>query len=185
MVKNLIPLLLLLSAFSFGQIKGTVKDVAGNPLPFVNIYIENTYTGTTTNELGHYEIHTKETNNVALIFQYLGYKTQKQILNITSFPHIFDVTLLEESFELKEIVVTNSENPAYEIIRQAIASKKKNSAKTDKFEADFYSRGIFRVKDVPEKITGNESSECKSTTPELIYQIEPEAASILPIRNGF
>ena len=27
--------------------------------------------------------------------------------------------------------------------------KKKNAAKTDKFEADFYSRGIFRAKDIP------------------------------------
>ena len=78
MVKNLIPLLLLLSAFSFGQIKGTVKDVAGNPLPFVNFYIENSYTGTTTNELGKYEINTKDKTNVKLIFQYLGYKTQNK-----------------------------------------------------------------------------------------------------------
>ena len=75
MVKNLLPFLALLSTFSFAQIKGTVKDVDGNPLPFVNIYIENTYVGTTTNELGKYEINTTEKKNVALIFQYLGYKT--------------------------------------------------------------------------------------------------------------
>ena len=180
MVKNLLPFLALLSTFSFAQIKGTVKDVDGNPLPFVNIYIENTYVGTTTNELGKYEINTTEKKNVALIFQYLGYKTQKQILNITSFPFIFDVTLQEESFALKEVVVTNTENPAYEIIRQAIASKKKNMAKTDKFEADFYSRGIFRVKDVPEKIMGmkvrvqiNESgADLDSTGSGIIYQSE-------------
>lgn len=180
MVKNLLPFLALLSTFSFAQIKGTVKDVDGNPLPFVNIYIENTYVGTTTNELGKYEINTTEKKNVALIFQYLGYKTQKQILNITSFPFIFDVTLQEESFALKEVVVTNTENPAYEIIRQAIASKKKNMAKTDKFEADFYSRGIFRVKDVPEKIMGmkvrvqiNESgADLDSTGSRIIYQSE-------------
>ena len=180
MVKNLLPFLVLFSAFSFAQIKGTVKDVDGNPLPFVNIYVENTYLGTTTNELGKYEINTKDKTNVALIFQYLGYKTQKQILNITNFPYVFDVTLLEESFELKEVVVTNTENPAYEIIRQAIASKKVNSAKTDKFEADFYSRGIFRVKDVPEKIMGmkvrvqiNESgADLDSTGSGIIYQSE-------------
>ncbi|MFD2910172.1 DUF5686 and carboxypeptidase regulatory-like domain-containing protein [Flavobacterium ardleyense] len=176
MIKKIFSFVVLLSAFSFAQIKGTVKDVDGKPLPFVNIYIENTYIGTTTNELGNYEIHTIEKNNVPLIFQYLGYKTQKQIINVINFPYIFDVMLLEESFELKEIVVTNSENPAYEIIRQAIAFKKKNAAKTDKFEADFYSRGIFRAKDIPIKVMGvkigDMDGNLDSTGSGIIYQSE-------------
>lgn len=60
-----------------------------------------------------------------MIFQYLGFKTQKHVLNITSFPYEFDVTLYEEDFQLKEVVVMNGENPANEIIRNAIKSKKK------------------------------------------------------------
>ena len=139
MKKTILAITLLFSIISFAQIRGTVKDSDGNPLPFVNIYIENTYIGTTTNELGKYEINTTEKNNVVLIFQYLGYKTQKQILNISQFPYDFDVTLQEESYQLNDIIVTNTENPAYEIIRQAIVAKKKNAARTDKFEADFYS----------------------------------------------
>ena len=109
--------LLFVSSFTFSQIKGTVKDKDGNPLPFVNIYIENTYIGTTSNELGKYELNTTEKNNVHLIFQYLGYKTQKHILNITSFPYEFDVALQEEDFQLKEVVVVNGENPANDTLR--------------------------------------------------------------------
>ena len=176
MKKTILAITLLFSIISFAQIRGTVKDSDGNPLPFVNIYIENTYIGTTTNELGKYEINTTEKNNVALIFQYLGYKTQKQILTISQFPYDFDVTLQEESYQLNDIVVTNSENPAYELIRQAIASKKKNAARTDKFEADFYSRGIFRAKDIPKKFMGVEIGDLDgnldSTRSGIIYQSE-------------
>ena len=176
MKKQITLLLFFLTCISLAQIKGTVKDANGNPLAFVNIYIENTYIGTTTNELGKYEIATTTRNNVPLIFQYLGYKTQKHILNITNFPFEFDVTLQEEDFQLKEVVVLNGENPANEIIRNAIKFKKKNAAKTDKFEADFYSRGLFRVKDIPKKFMGMEIGDfdgnLDSTRSGIIYQSE-------------
>jgi len=176
-MKQYITLIFLfLGSFTFSQIKGTVKDASGNPLPFVNIYIENTYIGTSTNELGKYEINIAEKNNVHLIFQYLGFKTQKHVLNIPQFPFEFNVTLQEEDFQLKEVVVSNSENPAYEIIRNSIRSKKKNAAKTDKFEADFYSRGIFRAKNIPKKFLGVEIGDLDgnldSTRSGIIYQSE-------------
>ena len=176
MKQQITLLLLFLTFISFAQIKGTVKDKDGNPLPFVNIYIENTYIGTTSNELGKYELNTTEQKNVHLIFQYLGFKTQKHVLNITSFPYEFDVTLYEEDFQLKEVVVMNGENPANDIIRNAIKSKKKNAAKTDKFEADFYSRGIFKAKDIPKKFMGVEIGDLEgnldSTRSGIIYQSE-------------
>ena len=176
MNKILFALLFIFSSISFAQIKGTIKDKEGNPLPFVNIYIENTYIGTTSNELGKYELNVNEKKNVHLIFQYLGFKTQKHILSITQFPYEFDVVLQEEDFQLKEVVIVNGENPANEIIRNAIRDKKKNAARTDKFEADFYSRGIFRAKDIPKKFMGVEIGDLEgnldSTRSGIIYQSE-------------
>ena len=114
------------------------------------------------------------------LIQYLGFKTQKNILNIDKFPFTNDVKLIEENYSLSEVVVTNGINPADEVIKNAIKSKKINSAKTDKFEADFYSRGIFRAKDVPEKIMGmkvrvemnNSGAELDSTGSGIIYLSE-------------
>ena len=96
MKKNLLIFTLLFSIISFSQIKGTVKDVHGNPLPYVNIYIENTYINTTTNELGNYELNYFEKKNVPLIFQYLGYKTEKHVLNISQYPYLFDNILSKQ-----------------------------------------------------------------------------------------
>jgi hypothetical protein len=59
------------------QIKGQITDEKGNPLPYVNIYIENTYPGTTSNLDGKFEIYVNDTTKGVLVFQFLGFKTQK------------------------------------------------------------------------------------------------------------
>ncbi|MCY1479707.1 hypothetical protein D3C87_203550 [compost metagenome] len=169
---------LLLLAFSicgFSQIKGKITDESGKELPAVNVYIENTYNGTSSNELGFYELNIKSPGKYIVVFQYLGYKTQKTTVNAEKFPHVLNVTLAEENISIPEIVIDSKENPANAIIRSAIASKKQNSEMTAKFNADFYSRGIFRVKDAPKKILGQKVDEdgiLDSTGTGIIYLSE-------------
>ena len=153
-MKKLFLLLLLASFSAFAQIKGTVSDEKGNPLPFVTIFSANTYNGTTTNDSGKYELNIKTIGKQTIVFQYLGFKTQKISISVEKLPYILDVKLNEESYTLNEVVINPKDNPANAIIRSAIASKKENSDKTAKFKADFYSRGIFKVKDLPKKIFG-------------------------------
>ena len=145
---------LLFSVTSFAQVRGKVTDEKGNPLPFVNIFEENTYNGTTTNEQGRFEINIKTPGNHTLLFQYLGYKTAKQVVTLDKTPVEIEVVLVEENIILNEVVINPKDNPANEIIRNAIKNKKDNSAKTARYTADFYSRGIFRVKNLPKTILG-------------------------------
>ena len=77
MKKVYLILLLLLSIYSNAQIKGTVSDEKGIPLGFVNVFEENTYNGTTTNEQGKYQLNIKSIGKNKIVFQYLGFKTQK------------------------------------------------------------------------------------------------------------
>ena len=136
------------------QLIGTVSDNKGTPLPFVTIHIENTYTGTTTNEQGKYNLDPRSKANLVVVFQYLGYKTQKINYVFDGTIKTIDVQLEEENIQLKEVVIDVKINPANEVIRNAIASKKENSEHTNSYKADFYSRGIFRIKDAPKKILG-------------------------------
>ena len=73
-----------------------------------------------------------------------------------------DVSLAEENITINEVVIDKKNNPADEIIRNAIATKKSNSEPTNKYTADFYSRGIFKIKDAPKKIMGQkfDSFDC-------------------------
>ncbi|MGV3697545.1 DUF5686 and carboxypeptidase regulatory-like domain-containing protein [Flavobacterium sp.] len=154
-LKKSLPLFLLLflTVGSFAQIKGTVIDDKGNPLPFVNIFEENTYNSTTTNENGKFSLGVKGENPV-IIFQYLGYKTVRKPISKNQFAESVTITLVEENITLKEIVINPKENPANEIIRNAIKNRKENLEKTARFKADFYSRGIIRLKDAPKTIMG-------------------------------
>src|SRR6218665_2550376 len=152
-MKKITLLFFLFALNSFAQIKGTVVDDKGNPLPIVNIFEENTYNGTTTNDLGQFTLNVKS-DNPTIIFQYLGYKTVKKTINKSQFSESLKIVLAEENVTLNEVVIDAKVNPADEIIRNAIKNRKENAAKTAKYNADFYSRGIFRVKNLPKTIMG-------------------------------
>lgn len=176
MKKKLTLLFLLISICVVAQIKGRITDKNGKPLAYVSVSIENTYIGTSTNENGEYELNIKKSGNYTVVAQVLGYKSKRQSEDFYTFPHTLNFVLEDEDHQIEEVVVNNTENPAIAIIKKAIASRKKNVAKTDKFEADFYSRGIFRVKDLPKKIMGIEIGDLDgnvdSTGNGIIYQSE-------------
>ena len=177
MTKNLLSFLFVaFSTIVSAQIVGTITNQKNEPLPFVNILIENTYKGTTSNDDGYYELNISEAKTYTIIYTYLGYKTVKKEVAIDKFPFKIDITLEEESVSLGEVVVNSEDNPAIAIMRQAIAMRKENLEKINSFKADFYSRGLIKIKDAPEKILGQEVGDLggglDSTRSGIIYLSE-------------
>lgn len=177
MFKSTLTILaLIIGLQSFSQITGNVNNSKGLPLAFVNIFIENTYTGTTSNEDGIYELNITKSGTYTVVFQYLGYKTVKKNVTIKSFPYTLDAVLESEEISLNQVVVNAEENPADIIIRQAIAKRKENQQKIQSYKSNFYSRGLIRIKDAPEKILGQELGDLggglDSTRSGVIYLSE-------------
>ncbi len=176
-MKNTIYLIALLSISSvFSQIKGTVTDQKNKPLSFVSIYLEGSVTGTTSNEEGYYELPIQKEKECTVIFQFLGFKTEKKQIQVNGTTHTLNAVLHEESISLNEINIRSTENPANEIIRSVIANKKKNEGKIKQFTADFYSRGLYKIKNAPKKILGQEIGDLggglDSTRSGIIYLSE-------------
>lgn len=160
MFKNLLAFLLVMSSLqAFSQIKGRITDQKNEALPFVNIYIENTFTGTTSNDEGYYELNLVKSGTYTIVFQFLGYKTVKKKVEIEHFPYLLDATLIEEQISLNEVVIKADGNPADIIMRKAIAARKVNLEKINAFKADFYSRGLIRIKNAPQKFFGQEMDD--------------------------
>ncbi|RXJ50768.1 DUF5686 and carboxypeptidase regulatory-like domain-containing protein [Gelidibacter gilvus] len=160
MTKNLLAfLIVMISVQAFSQIKGRITDQKNAALPFVNIYVENTFTGTTSNDEGYYELSLNKPATYTIVFQFLGYKTVKKEIEIKQFPYTLDATLAEEQISLNEVVINADENPADIIMRKAIASRKVNLEKINAFKANFYSRGLIRIKNAPEKFFGQEMDD--------------------------
>ena len=63
---------LLTSISVSAQLKGSIADIENQPIPYVNIYLENSYTGTTSNEQGNYELALSVPGTYNVVFQFLG-----------------------------------------------------------------------------------------------------------------
>ena len=176
-MKKITTLILLLTiSTSFSQIKGKVTDSKNNPLSFVSIYLDGTVTGTTSNDEGYYELPIKRTKKYTVVFQFLGFKTLKKDIELTAHFYTLNVKLSEESVTLNEVQINSKENPANQIIRNVIANKKTNENKIQKFTADFYSRGLYKIKNAPKKILGQKLGDLggglDSTRSGIIYLSE-------------
>jgi len=73
--KRLIWIFLIVSQFSFSQIRGVVKDsISGEPIPYVNIWVENEAIGTTSEVNGSVSLDLK--GEKVLVFSALGYESK-------------------------------------------------------------------------------------------------------------
>lgn len=79
-------LLLFISYFSYAQItiSGKVVSKKGEPIPGVNIYIENTYDGASSDGDGNFSFQTSEKENQQLIASFIGYKSWKKEIELVS-----------------------------------------------------------------------------------------------------
>ena len=102
--KKLLFLLLFLpfSVLAQGILEGTVVDSKSNqPIPGVNVVIEGSTTGTQTDFDGKFKL-TKVNKGDKIVVSFIGYTSQTVTFNNQQ---SINVSLVEESNELKEVVV--------------------------------------------------------------------------------
>jgi TonB-linked SusC/RagA family outer membrane protein len=84
------------------QIKGTVTDAKGMPLPGVSVKLKGGTAGASTNGEGKYTISIPDGNGT-LIFTFMGFVAQEVAVNGRT---AIDVVMKEQSQDLSEVVVT-------------------------------------------------------------------------------
>jgi hypothetical protein len=95
-------LFIFLPFLTVAQIRGVVKDsLTGQPIPYVNIWVENENVATTSEEDGTFSIAVNKDKN--LIFSALGY--EKKTLKAAQ---VGQVLLFSKAFALDEVVISNS-----------------------------------------------------------------------------
>jgi hypothetical protein len=98
------------------QIRGVVKDsISGEPIPYVNIWVENESIGTTSEENGSFSLDIKEEK--VLVFSALGYESKKLFSKneiILLKPKVIELkeVVIEQPKFKKEIEVGNFNNPS-------------------------------------------------------------------------
>ncbi|HKL03374.1 MAG TPA: DUF5686 and carboxypeptidase regulatory-like domain-containing protein [Cryomorphaceae bacterium] len=130
-------------------IKGLVIDQDGNPLPFATIFITETGSGSISNQKGAYELKLKP-GTYKINFQYLGYASEQIKVTIGDEVINRDIVLQKQAYLLGEAEIDGgSEDPAYKIMRKAIAKSSYHRQQVDHYTCEVYLKGGGRLKKVP------------------------------------
>ncbi|MEZ4905801.1 MAG: DUF5686 and carboxypeptidase regulatory-like domain-containing protein [Spirosomataceae bacterium] len=135
-----ITLLLYLSVIDTfaGGIKGIVKTTKGEPLPYAAIAIKGTNIGTMANAEGRYEL-ALNVGRHEVVFQYLGFKTIIKTIEIGEDFKTLDIVLEEQALQINEVQIgSKSEDPAYTIMRRAIAKARFHALQVQNYQARAY-----------------------------------------------
>ena len=157
MITRLLSLLFFLTfleSVHAGRISGTVRDVKGEVLPFCSILVKGTTLGTTANKDGKYFLNLSP-GNYTLVCQHVGFAKTERTIALTEQDRVEDFVLVEQQLSMKEIVIrSDAEDPAYEIIRQAIKKRPYYKSLIDSFQCEVYIKGQLRLKDYPKTFLG-------------------------------
>ncbi|MDH3649414.1 MAG: DUF5686 and carboxypeptidase regulatory-like domain-containing protein [Saprospiraceae bacterium] len=130
-------------------IQGTIIDGQGHPLPFATIYVNILKMGSAANIEGYYQMDLPPGRHV-VTFQHLGFRSQYLEITVDQGYVNQSVSLKEEPQILQTIhVESDREDPAYTIMRKAIAKAKYHTQQLDEYTAVSYLKGSGRVVDVP------------------------------------
>ena len=148
-VPCLISLLLLvvLPVASFAQIfhvSGTVVDSKSHePLAFVNIVIEGSHAGGTTDIDGHFRLHdSRKITNLRL--SYVGYESLMYPVGTKTENLV--IFLKRKQIELTEVEILPGENPAHRIMRNVIDNRDLNDPeKLSSFSYTSYDKTVFSI----------------------------------------
>ena len=85
-------------------IKGKVTDTSGSALPYMNVLVKGTTTGTTTSDSGEFSITVKSLPTT-IVVSAIGFATQEVVVANTDF---LTITVQEASEGLDEVVITGN-----------------------------------------------------------------------------
>lgn len=170
MKKSVLIFLVLLTgiaAVAQQRISGVVIDnTSKEALPFANIFISETK-GTITDAEGKFSLNLK--NDITSIkVSYIGYKTVTVPLDKDT--RYVTIRLEQTEEALEAVVLYNKENPALQIMRDAISRKKENDPerKLKSFKLNAYNKLLVTAN--PDSINGQIDSIFTKKDGELIFK---------------
>ena len=135
--------------FSQTGIKGSIKTQKGEALPFAAISVKGSAIGTISNAEGNYQLDLKP-GYYEIVFQYLGYKSGIKPITIENRMETYNLTMEEQALNLGEARIgAKDENPAYTIMRKAIAKSRYHFLQVASYTAKAYTKSSFVVTDLP------------------------------------
>jgi len=142
-------LFFVISTSKAGGIKGRISNKTGDALPYAGIVVKASGDGTIANDEGLYEF-ALPAGTYEIIFQYLGFKTLTKSVVVGNEFQELNIVLEEQALNLNEVKVDNKrEDPAYTIMRKAIAKARFHQLQVRAYTAKVYSRSTALPTKIP------------------------------------
>lgn len=148
-------LLMLTAGEVFSQKKmltGTVTDMqTGEPIPFVNISIKHTTSGTTTDTLGNFFMPFPKLTDT-LSFTAIGYRPVIKLLPREDMNSL-SVVMLPEVFDIDEVEVAPDEGPMRKLFNHVMDRKEANNPdQYNKFSYKKYTQWQYQINNITDKL---------------------------------
>jgi len=145
-------------------VAGKIINEKNEPVPYATIFVSETKEGTISNAEGNYLIQL--TNGIYhFTIRSLGYQQVIKEVNVNTDSVKMDIKLQLQPFEIKEVkVFPGKEDPAWFIMRKAIAKAPYYRTKIKHYEADMYIKSNFAFTSIP-KVYQNKICKLALTMP--------------------
>lgn len=165
MKKSFLLITIVLSATSilFAQerciLSGKIINEKGEPIPYASLFIPQLSTGSMANIDGSYQL-SLPCNQQEIQVQSIGYSGISLKVDMSQGSKEKDIQLSTKIYGLQEVKIgSDSEDPAYNIIRKAIVLSQYYKKQIKAYECDIYVRSFYDVDEIPyllEKLVSEE-----------------------------
>ena len=154
MPKALVFLFILFTYTSSAQkIYGTVFTDKGDLLPYASITVKGTSIGASANDKAKFSF-TVSPGTYTVVCQHIGFTKQEKTVTVTNENTEVTFIIGNQQLDLTEVIVKSGEDPAYDIIRQAIKKRPFYNEQVKSFECGLYTKDLMKLRKLPKKILG-------------------------------
>ncbi|MFZ1527770.1 MAG: DUF5686 and carboxypeptidase regulatory-like domain-containing protein [Ferruginibacter sp.] len=145
---------LTISFYSKAQrIYGTVFNESGDLLPYSSITVKGSTAGASANEKGKFSF-SLPAGKYTLVCQRIGYTAREESINLTEDTELTFILKLQKLTMDEVVVKSGGEDPAYEIIRNAIKKRGIYLNEVTGFSCGLYGKDMVKLRHLPDRIMG-------------------------------
>jgi hypothetical protein len=140
---------LLFSTLSFAQIlKGKVTDISGNPISAASVYVQEIKQGLICNAEGEFQLKLLP-GTYHIECRCMGFDIKNEVITIEKEDLEIKIILAEKAIRLHEVEIRAGEDPAYAIMRKAIAKAPYYQSVVKESTYEVYGKGSGKVLEMP------------------------------------
>ena len=130
-------------------LKGKIKDINGQPVPYATILTANQHNGSIANLQGEYEL-TLDTGIYTIQYRAVGYKSVFLRTRITAGTKKQDVVLPQETYAIGEVIVRpNTDDLVRQVMRKTIAWAPYHLNQISHYASEVYLKGSLVFNKIP------------------------------------